>query len=74
MKVTLVVPVHSVPFRKVTLEAAGEAPRMSLVSLIPELHVLWLHQGLTGASGNGVRPGQKARPRMWHSGGRKAEF
>lgn len=40
MKVTLVVPVYSVPFRKVPLEAAREASRMSLVSLMPELHVL----------------------------------
>lgn len=64
MKVTLVVSVHSVPFRKVTLEAAGEALRMRLVSLMPEIHVLRLHQGLTGASGNGVRQDQKARPRM----------
>lgn len=68
MKVTLVVPVHSVPFRNVTLEAVGEAPRVSLLSLMLDLHVLWLHQGLTGAFGNRVRQVQEGRPRMWHSG------
>lgn len=67
MKVTLVVPGHSVLFRKVTLEAAGEAPGMNLVSPMPELCASCLHQVLTWASGNGVRQDQEARFRIGHS-------
>lgn len=47
MKVTLLVPVPPFPFRKVTLEAAGETGK-SLVSLTPEPHGLVQPQEVTG--------------------------
>lgn len=55
------------PFRKVTLETAGEQEGQP-GELMPEPHALVQPQEVTGASGNRVRQGEEARLRMWHSG------